>query len=196
MKESMSYVIYLHGFRSIAGSSSKAESLACMLPQETIISLEYMPHKPDEASAAIDTLVAELGEKNITGFVGTSLGGFWARWAATKYKIAAIAINPSLEPWATLPTGEFSCYGSDTLIQVTQADLQAFKNYLAPDAGAVTMHVVAMDDDVLDADRMLTLIGEDCLWQTRVFEAGGHRFEGIERLRGAINIRFYNTENI
>ena len=188
----MSYVIYLHGFRSIAGNSSKAQSLASMLPKETIISLEYKPHKPDEASLAIDTLVAELGEKNITGFVGTSLGGFWARWAASKYRIAAIAINPSLEPWATLPTGEFSCYGSDDLIQVSQADLEAFKSYLAPGAGAVTMHVVAMDDDVLDAERMLTLIGDDCLWQTQIFETGGHRFERIERLEGAINDRFYN----
>lgn len=192
----MSYVIYLHGFRSVAGNSSKAESLASMLPQETIISLEYKPHKPDEASAAIDKLLAELGEKNITGLVGTSLGGFWARWAANKYQIAAVAINPSMEPWATLPTGEFSCYGGGEMIHVSQEDLDAFKRYTVHGANTVTKHIVAMDDEVLDPQRMLALIGNDCIWKTQVFENGGHRFEGFERLESAINERFYNTISI
>jgi len=60
--------------------------------------LTYDPHKPVQAAKAIADIVEKIGANNIKGVVGTSLGGFWARWAAVKYDLITVALNPSLEP--------------------------------------------------------------------------------------------------
>lgn len=86
-------IIYIHGFKS-AGGGRKAEQLAELFPEETVLS----PTLPVSPAAAIDLLnsVIEPG----TTVVGTSLGGFYAAYLyATNPDVCqALIINPVVDP--------------------------------------------------------------------------------------------------
>jgi predicted esterase YcpF (UPF0227 family) len=56
-----------------------------------------LPHRPDEAMALVEGLVAGRGNRDIT-FVGSSLGGFYATWLAEKHSCRAILIQPAVYP--------------------------------------------------------------------------------------------------
>lgn len=91
-------IIYLHGFRSFS-ESNKFRLLQEMFPNEKVISLDYSPHDPELASQQITKVILEE-EADIDDIlvIGTSLGGFWARWAAASFSVKSILINPVLHP--------------------------------------------------------------------------------------------------
>ena len=86
-------IIYIHGFKS-AGGGRKAEQLAELFPEETVLS----PTLPVSPAAAIGLLnsIIEPG----TTVVGTSLGGFYSAYLyATNPKVPrALIINPVVDP--------------------------------------------------------------------------------------------------
>ena len=185
MKSEKQYVIYLHGFRSNE-QGSKVEHLKNFFPRCDVFGLAYEPHKPVEAAKAISDIVDKIGVNNIKGFVGTSLGGFWARWAAVNLKLSTIVINPSLRPWDTLKTGIYSKFDSNLNIEVTQADLDVYPQYSVDHESVNTraLHVFALDDELLDSRHSLEMIGGRC--PSKVYETAGHRFENFERLENPI----------
>ena len=105
-------IIYLHGFRSNE-NGSKINHLTNFFSECEVFGLTYDPHKPVQAAKAIADIVEKIGANNIKGVVGTSLGGFWARWAAVKHNLITVALNPSLEPWKTLKVGIYNKFDSD-----------------------------------------------------------------------------------
>ena len=92
-------IIYLHGFNS-SPTSHKARTMARHLEGRGLgkeFVCPALPHRPEEAIALVEGLVAGLGNRKPT-FVGSSLGGFYATWLAEKYACRAILIQPAVFP--------------------------------------------------------------------------------------------------
>lgn len=179
-------IIYLHGFRS-TGNSGKTQTLKAIFPKHRVIGCDYSPHCPSLANQELRELIAteeHNSDENIV-VIGTSLGGFWARWMAKEFGIKALLINPSLHPDTTLPTGSFEVYDtSGSNIHVTQNDITAFKAYkVNPDqANDLKCTVwVAMNDELLDAKSIIDEL--DNLHDVVVFESGGHRFSQFAEMK-------------
>ncbi|ARN74887.1 hypothetical protein BST96_12640 [Oceanicoccus sagamiensis] len=94
-------LFYLHGFNS--GSKPRAERIRLLQNKEfEVVCLDY-------DSSAIFPLLVEYFDRmlleykgNDIGFVGTSLGGFWANFLGDRYGCGWVSINPSLVPSASL----------------------------------------------------------------------------------------------
>ncbi|MFM7698259.1 MAG: YqiA/YcfP family alpha/beta fold hydrolase [Limnohabitans sp.] len=95
----ITHVLYLHGFRS-SPSSFKAQWLAAWFDKHfrhIHWHCPALPVSPLQASLLIaQTLEGWPGASTLV--IGSSLGGFYATWAAAKWGCAAVLINPSTHP--------------------------------------------------------------------------------------------------
>ena len=186
-------IIYLHGFRSSA-ESSKFNILKNMFPQEKVIALDYSPHIPNLAAEQISKVITDHYHEYDILVIGTSLGGFWARWAANRFWEKSILINPSLHPDKTLSVGTFPCHhDANKKIEVTPEGLTLFLNYkVAPHSEAYATVLLSMDDEVIDAqatkEELKGIHGITC------FDSGGHRFTQFEEIKDIIS-RVLNSIN-
>ena len=173
-------IIYLHGFRS-TGNSGKTQTLKEMFPKHKVIGCDYSPHSPLKAERQLRELITKetklKGDGEIT-VIGTSLGGFWARWMTKEFSVKSLMINPSLHPDQTLSTGEFEIYDeSHSIITVSPNDLETFKKYKVSTDEARELNCevwVALNDELLDANAIVDELEE--LHKLMTFESGGHRF--------------------
>jgi predicted esterase YcpF (UPF0227 family) len=95
-------LIVLHGFNS-AGSTEKAEWLRENLPEMDVRSPTYS-HNPMDAMRLLRAYAKEAGDSlgAAPTFLGTSLGGFYARRLARDYASRAVLLNPVIDPSITL----------------------------------------------------------------------------------------------
>jgi uncharacterized protein len=94
----MKHLIYLHGFLS-APASTKAQQTAIHLSQHQ--NWQYLcPALSSYPDVAVDQLHALLENLPLThvGLVGSSLGGFWAKYLAERHDLPAVLINPAVAP--------------------------------------------------------------------------------------------------
>ncbi|HSC74803.1 MAG TPA: YqiA/YcfP family alpha/beta fold hydrolase [Pseudomonadales bacterium] len=95
-------IVYIHGFNS-SPQSHKAQLFKQWLqdnhPAITLHTPALKPY-PLDAVAQLESL-ADMNPAN-TGFIGSSLGGFYAVHLAEKYRMPAVLINPSVRPFDTL----------------------------------------------------------------------------------------------
>lgn len=94
-------IVYLHGFRS-SPASAKARELAeavAGLPeaQRPRLYIPALADRPAHAMASILALADDTPEEALT-FVGSSLGGYYATYAAEKAGARAVLINPAVRP--------------------------------------------------------------------------------------------------
>ena len=171
-------LIYLHGFRSIPHGQKYFE-LKRMFPDVEVITPDYFPHNPKVAAKLLTQLIDSIDEDVVV--IGTSLGGFWARWCAAKLNVKSILINPQFKPY-TIPVGQYTQYRTGNVLTVTDGALDQFIDYDVTDGYYVTC--IAMDDDLIDIPYVI----EECANRQYVkFETGGHRFEDFERLKPIIS---------
>jgi predicted esterase YcpF (UPF0227 family) len=101
MKKKETLILYFPGFGSNLESRTYKELLKYFPSQVKYIT--YDDHDPDKAQSQIESQMESLIDEHHDIFiVGTSLGGYWANFAACKYKLPAILVNPSLYPGDTL----------------------------------------------------------------------------------------------
>lgn len=94
-------VLYLHGFNSGSDSPKarlmraacariehRGAALPCLTPQ--------LPHRPRAALDVAEAALAELGPNTL--LVGSSMGGFLATCLAERHDLAAVLINPAVQP--------------------------------------------------------------------------------------------------
>jgi len=98
-------IVYLHGFRS-SPASSKARELGravAALPDalRPVLQVPVLDHHPAVAMAAILALGARADPRDVT-FVGSSLGGYYATFAAERLCTRAVLVNPSVRPYDDL----------------------------------------------------------------------------------------------
>jgi uncharacterized protein len=172
---------YLHGFRSTP-NGNKVELLKQYFPQYQVTGIEYSPHSPVQAANTLSQALNNLPENEKVLLIGTSLGGFWSRWAAESFNQQGILINPSLMPGKSLPLGSFATYSEQPQqIEVTQADLDAFEDYqvLTPN-GDNCQVFLAMDDEVINSQQSFTQLCHH--YSIHTFPTGSHRFNQFELL--------------
>lgn len=94
-------VLYLHGFNSGSGSpkarlmreacagiNHHGRELPCLAPQ--------LSHRPRAALAIAEAALQKLGPNTLV--VGSSMGGFLASCLAERFDLAAVLINPAVQP--------------------------------------------------------------------------------------------------
>jgi uncharacterized protein len=92
-------ILYIHGFNS-SPASHKAGQLRrrlCAIGRESEFACPALPHRPGEAIALLERVVADAGPRSVT-LVGSSLGGFYATWLAEKTGCRAVLVNPAITP--------------------------------------------------------------------------------------------------
>jgi len=178
-------IIYLHGFRS-SEESSKFNLLKKMFPKEKVISLEYSPHNPKLAAAQIEKVITDHYLEYDIVVIGTSLGGFWARWAAKQFQVKSILINPSLHPDKTLSVGTFLCHhDANEKVEVTEENLTSFVDYkVDPNSETHAVVLLSMDDEVIDAKSTKEELKG--VHSVTCFDSGGHRFNQFEEIENII----------
>ena len=178
-------IIYLHGFRS-SKKSSKFNILKNMFPKEKVISLDYSPHIPKLAEAQISKVITDNYHEYDILVIGTSLGGFWARWAAKQFHVKSILINPALHPDKTLSVGISKNYQDlNKDIEVTPENLTSFIDYkVEPSSETHAIVLLSMDDEIIDAHATNEELSN--LHDVICFDSGRHRFNQFENMENVI----------
>lgn len=97
------HLVYLHGFLSGPGSKKACETAAWLSEQGLADhfhcpALSTVPHK---VMAQLQQQFEALDGQPVC-WVGSSLGGFYATWAAEEFGCRAVLINPAVQPYALL----------------------------------------------------------------------------------------------
>ena len=95
-------VVYIHGFNSSPQSHKAQQFSQWISAAHPAINLHVPALRPYplEAMAQLEAL-AQSAPGGV-GFVGSSLGGFYATYLAEKYRAPAVLINPAVRPFETL----------------------------------------------------------------------------------------------
>lgn len=171
-------IIYIHGFGS-SGHGGKASLFREYFEEEVIApSLSYVPN------LAIDTLeqlIEILLEKDETvGLVGSSLGGYYAIYLASKYNLKAVLINPAIYPYKTLDKiGMAMNYFDGTSFEVSSEHIQALKRLEVQEVLNQENFITLLqtDDEVLDYNDAVEKLPNS---ELVIEEGGNHSFENIE----------------
>lgn len=95
----ITHVLYLHGFRSSPGSAKAlrmGEQVAARQPQVHWC-CPQLPPSPREAATLILALTAHWPPEHMA-VIGSSLGGFYARWLSLQRRCRAVLLNPAPFP--------------------------------------------------------------------------------------------------
>jgi len=94
-------LLYIHGFNS-SPASAKARLLKERLEalgRGAEFLAPALPHRPAEAGALLDALVARHPG---AAAVGSSLGGYYSTCLAEKHGLRAVLVNPAVRPYELL----------------------------------------------------------------------------------------------
>jgi len=97
------HVLYLHGFRSSPQSAKAQLVLARLRGQhpQVLACCPQLPPSPGEATRLIRQLTASWPADH-SAVIGSSLGGFYARWLALTLPLRAVLLNPAPHPARSL----------------------------------------------------------------------------------------------
>lgn len=147
-------IVYLHGFNS-APSSHKARTLHKYLTDRGLgnnFACPALPHRPEEAMALVESLLAESDSRELT-LIGSSLGGFYATWLAEKHLCRAILIQPAVFPHVGLERyiGPQKNLYTGSEYELTRSHLQGWSN-LAVEKVDPERYLLLLEtgDEVLD----------------------------------------------
>ncbi|MCW8932592.1 MAG: esterase YqiA [Gammaproteobacteria bacterium] len=122
--------IYIHGFNS-SPDSFKAKCFSKFLSIKYPFDEFIAPELSDQPSKAIQTLshCIEHNQSKKIGFIGSSLGGFYATWLAEKYGNKAVLVNPAVNPHELLVDylGENTNYYTGEQYEFTSEHIQQLK---------------------------------------------------------------------
>jgi len=156
-------LLYLHGFRS------SPQSMKSRLVQERMrawglekfFACPMLNVSPSQAIAQAEAAIrgARAGGETEIAIVGSSLGGFYARWLAERHGCRAVLLNPAIHPWTDLDKylGEQPLYHGGGTVEVKREHLDEL---LALRVDAITRPeryylLAATGDEVLDYREMV-----------------------------------------
>ena len=167
-RPSTTHLLYLHGFRSSPQSTKAQQVAARVRSQRPGVTwwCPQLPPSPAQAMALLEQGVADWPRETMA-VVGSSLGGFYARWLSLRLGCRAALLNPAVFPARDLQQhiGEQTSWhapGERFFFQPAFVDqLQALEAEVAeraahqaasPDA---LFAIVAQGDELLDWREML-----------------------------------------
>lgn len=153
-------IIYLHGFLS-SPDSTKAQRLRTAMAQRGLASEYVCPQLPmsPRAAAKLVLATAQMDDAEHLTLIGSSLGGFYATWAAEQLGCRAVLLNPAITPFEDLrrAVGEHAQYGSG---QVVSFKPQYLEELRAIDTASITqpqryLLIAATGDELIDYRTMV-----------------------------------------
>ncbi|NDC61431.1 MAG: esterase [Betaproteobacteria bacterium] len=157
----ISHMLYLHGFRS-SPQSAKARWIAAWLQQhrpDIVWCCPQLPASPRACACLLASLVKDWPRASMA-VIGSSLGGFYATWAAATWGCAAVLLNPAVDPARDLKAhiGEHTVWQSPAekvyFDPLYIDELKAL--YVGANLSARLLAVIASGDEVLDWHDMST----------------------------------------
>lgn len=106
MHAATTHLLYLHGFRS-SPQSMKAQKVAARVRVQHPGVVWWCPQLPPSPAEAMDLVMRGTANwpRDNTAVVGSSLGGFYARWFSLQTGCPAVLLNP-----APFPARDLSAY--------------------------------------------------------------------------------------
>ena len=180
-------ILYIHGFNS-SPLSSKAQQTRLYFHEnfpEINFVCPQLATSPNEAISQLEHII-ESSNSNCWFLIGSSLGGYFSTYLASKYKFPAVLINPAIKPFDLLEDyiGEQKNPYTNIAYQVTaqhMVDLKAMEqgaprfddeqknNYLV---------MVQTGDEVLDYQQAAEKF-QHC--RLIVEQGGDHSFIGFDK---------------
>jgi predicted esterase YcpF (UPF0227 family) len=189
---STTHVLYLHGFRS-SPLSAKAQLTAQWLAKQhpsVHLACPQLPVSPLEAAELIRDILSGWPSRSSV-VIGSSLGGFYATWAAAEHGCAAVLLNPAVHPARDLSgyLGVHPCWHDPSQhIEVKHSHIEEMKClYVGRGLDCLSETDRSMAPALADPERLLAVIakGDELLnwhemharyaWaQTYVLQASDH----------------------
>jgi len=168
--KSTTHVLYLHGFRS-SPQSAKAQLMAQWLAHQhpsVRWSCPTLPASPLEVALVIRQQLMEWPADSSV-VIGSSLGGFYATWAAAQHGCSAILLNPAVHPARDLSgyVGVHPCWHDPSQqIEVKHSHIEEMKClYVGRGQDCLSEPDRSMAPALADPERLLAVIakGDDLL---------------------------------
>ena len=184
--------IYIHGFGG-SGNGVKATFFRNYFKSKQIDffapSLSYVP---DLAINTLEEFIQNYHGK--INLIGSSLGGYYSIYLATKYKLKAVLINPSIYPYKTLTQvlGYAHNFYDESKFEWNHKHINMLTKYEVSSLNEKNfLLLVQTGDELLDYREALKKLPNAHL----ILEDGGnHSFENIENHFDAI-VNFFNSSS-
>lgn len=187
----VTHLLYLHGFRS-SPQSAKASLLGATMAKEHPHVQWWCPQLSHSPAQAMEDVLGDIAgwPAATSAVVGSSLGGFYARWLGLKLGWRRVLLNPAVYPARDLrryigpqtawhdpqSSFEFRQEHVDALLSM-EKDLAQWTNS-RPTTPELQCAIIQKGDEVLDWREMSAFAaGGD----TRVFPGGDHAISDFER---------------
>lgn len=190
-------IVYLHGFNS-GGSSAKATWLRRHLPDIEVLAPTYPAHIADAAPQTIRDYVAQARRERPQDkkllLIGSSMGGFWARYLAAELGAGMALINPAMHPEIDLlrVVGPNRNEATGEEYVLTAKQVQALSRYKLPHCDPTVPTLVLLDE----ADEVIDYRDAEAFYRDGarviVYPGGSHRFEHLPEALPEI-LRLYHT---
>jgi predicted esterase YcpF (UPF0227 family) len=147
----MAILIYLHGFNS--GFDKNAEKIKSLETVAPVVGKTVDYTNPSDVASLEQFIKSKDSTKDEVILIGTSLGGYFARYFAKKFKMRCILLNPALKPESTLSKflGKNKNYITDKTTELTEKDIEALKKYkVSGSTGSGMLTILATDDELID----------------------------------------------
>jgi predicted esterase YcpF (UPF0227 family) len=146
-------LIYLHGFRS-SPRSIKAQMFARRMAQAGRATDFVCPALPDSPAAAIAMILDSIRPTPRDVVVGSSLGGFYARYVAEQCDPRTVLLNPSVRPAESLARhlGRGTRFHSDEPFEFVAEHLNELRAFEVPRVSRPErcLLIAATGDELLD----------------------------------------------
>ncbi len=171
--------IYIHGF----GGSGKGVKAGLFREYYKNIDKPFLApslsYVPDLAITTLEEIIESYDAE--VNLIGSSLGGYYSIYLASKYKLKAALINPSVYPYKTLKQvlGNAMNFYDESSFEWNEKHIDMLQKYevLTPHEQNF-MILLQKGDELLDHTQALQKLPNA---QHIVEDGGSHSFEGIER---------------
>jgi hypothetical protein len=168
-------IVYLHGFRS-SPQSRKALQLRAALQARgrgDDFVCPQLPASPRAAARLIETIVP-LGRPQPLALIGSSLGGYYATWAAERFGCRAVLLNPAVTPYRDLEhhLGRQSVYFSGATIEMRPEYLDELRALETPVTRPQRYFLLAATGDAVIDWR--TMVAKYAGCRQRVIQGSDH----------------------
>ncbi|MEA3642998.1 MAG: YqiA/YcfP family alpha/beta fold hydrolase [Lamprobacter sp.] len=181
----MALILYLHGFASGPKPNSPKVDLLRALGHEVRCLATQGGYRPEDYLRAAEAALSKSPTFDL--LVGSSLGGFWARYLGARQGYPWIGLNPALRPSATLAgyQGRLQRFDVEANFDWTLEDALAYRAYEQepPDPSVPGLILVAADDEVVDAQETQALASGSAL---HVLAQGGHELANTAAYADAV----------
>ena len=183
MKDNL--LIHIHGFLS-ANNADRVVALQTHVSEHQLNLDVISPQLPENPQPAMETLEKiiqqEITQRQSITLVGYSLGGYFATWLASRYKLRTVLVNPIVRGYDIMCEFFGECYNphTDVKFSIGEQDIEFLISiYLEtlPDP-ELFLVMLQLGDEITDPKDALEYYAQ-C--ELLVEDGGTHEFEHFEK---------------